>query len=166
MSKRIENLKGEQWERYANNYYFSNYGRVKRIGKTKEWLINPYTKTNTKGHKALYVHIHAKEIRVSNVIYRLFIGSIPEGYRVHHKDNVYTNNDYMNLELLSMKELGQVTGYRSRRRLIYDIDNKCFYKGTREAAAKLYVSRQTISDYCNGKVKKPMLNLRWAYSWE
>lgn len=163
MSDEIQNLKGERWKRYIDNYYFSNYGRVKRIGKTKEWLINPYVKTTKRGHKALYIHIKNKDVRVSIVIYELFIGSIPTGYRVHHKDNIYTNNDYMNLELLSMKELGHKTGGRSsRRKLIYDIDNQCFYKGTREAAVKLHTNRQTISDYCNGKIKKPMFNLRWA----
>lgn len=159
---KIENLKGEIWRVYINNYYFSNYGRVKRIGKRKEWIINPYVRTTKKGHKSLYVHVHRKEVRVSVIVYQLFVGYIPEGYRVHHKDNIYTNNDFMNLELLSMKELGQITGGRSsKRRMIYDIDNDCFYKGTREAAIMLHTNRQTISDYCNKKVKKPMFNLKW-----
>ena len=36
------------------------------------------------------------------------------------------------------------------------------FKGTREAADKLIISRQTVSDYCNGKVEKPMYKLYWA----
>lgn len=161
--KHIDNKKGEIWKRYKDNYYFSNYGRVKRVGKTKEWLINPYTKTCNTGHKKLLIKIKSKEYTVSNIIYILFNGEILEGYSVHHKDNIYSNNDFMNLELLSAYELGKMTGGRSsRRKLIYDIDNECFYKGTREAASKLHISRQTVSDYCNNKVKKPMCNIRWA----
>ena len=50
------------------------------------------------------------------------------------------------------------------QRLIYDMENKCFYKGTREAGKALHISRQTVSDYCNGKVKKPMFKIRFAKS--
>lgn len=161
--KRIENLKGEIWKCYIDNYYFSNYGRVKRIGKQKERLLNPYLKKCQTGHERLLIKINYKEYIVSNIIYTLFIDTIPKGYRVHHKDNIPTNNDFMNLKLLSLKDLGKKTGGRnSKRKLIYDIDNKCFYKGTREAAERLHISRQTVSDYCNKKTKKPMCNIRWA----
>ena len=46
------------------------------------------------------------------------------------------------------------------------MENKCFYKGTREAGKALHISRQTVSDYCNGKVKKPMFKIRWARDGE
>lgn len=49
---------------------------------------------------------------------------------------------------------------------IVDMENKCFYKGTREAGKALHISRQTVSDYCNGKVKKPMFKIRWARDGE
>lgn len=159
----IENYKGEIWRCYKYNYYFSNYGRVKSVGKQKERLLNPWTKTSKSGHKYLVVKIKGKEYIVSNIVYKLFVGSITEGYVVHHKDNIHSNNDFMNLELLSRCELGKKTGGRSsKRKMIYDIDNNCFYKGTREAAKKLHISRQTVSDYCNKKIKNPMCNIRWA----
>lgn len=40
----IENMKGELWKRYRDtDYYFSSYGRVKRIYKKSERLLKPYT---------------------------------------------------------------------------------------------------------------------------
>lgn len=36
------------------------------------------------------------------------------------------------------------------------------FKGTRDAADKLFISRQTVSDYCNKRVKNPMYKLYWA----
>lgn len=159
----IENLKGELWKNYIDNYYFSNRGRVKRIGKSKEWLINPYIKASKKGHKKLIVKIKGKEVTVSNAVYRLFVGNIPNNYRVIHRNNVFTDNDFINLQLVSLYELGKITGCRnSKRRLIYDADHDCYYKSTREAAKKLFISRQTVSDYCNKKVKKPMYDLMWS----
>ncbi len=163
--KKFENLKGEIWKQYQDTpYWFSSHGRVKRIYKNNnERLLNPFTCQSKTGGKYLTIKIHGKATRVTKIIYRLFIGEIPEGYVVHHKDNHYKNNDFRNLELLTRKELGYITGGRSSmRRLIYDMDNKCFYKGTREAARKLFISRQTVSDYCNGKIKNPMVKIRWA----
>ena len=36
------------------------------------------------------------------------------------------------------------------------------FNGTRDAASQLFISRQTVSDYCNRKVAKPMYKLYWA----
>ena len=68
----------------------------------------------------------------------------------------------MNLKIVTRKELGELYGGRtSIRRLIYCYDNNRIYKGTREAANDLYISRQTVSDYCDRKIQKPMFRLRW-----
>ena len=63
--------------------------------------------------------------------------------------------------MLSRKELGEIYGKATKRRLIYDAIHDCYYKSTREAERKLFISRQTVSDYCNHKVKNPMFDLRW-----
>lgn len=36
------------------------------------------------------------------------------------------------------------------------------FNGTRQAGKHLNISRQTVSDYCNNKVKKKMCNIVWA----
>lgn len=159
----VPSIKGEQWKLYKLNYYVSTFGRVKRIGKKKERLIHPYVKSNKSGSKKMIFKCDGREVILSVAVYETFMGLLPNAFwRVHHKDNCYFNNDLVNLEALPLDELGKKTGFRSRRRLIYDMDNQCFYKGTREAAMKLGTNRQTISNYCNKKVKKPMFNIRWA----
>lgn len=35
------------------------------------------------------------------------------------------------------------------------------FRSVREAANHLYLSYQTVSDYCNNRTKKPMMDLRW-----
>lgn len=39
---------------------------------------------------------------------------------------------------------------------------KKVFQGTRDAAKQLFISKQTVSDYCNKKVAKPMYELYWA----
>lgn len=92
---------------------------------------------------------------------------IPDGYTIVHRNMVQSDNAAVNLKAVSRNELGVLYGGRTRmRKLVYDIEKNCFYKGTREAGKALNISRQTVSDYCNGKVKKPMFKLRWAGSDE
>lgn len=166
--ERVANMLGEVWRQYENTpYYFSNCGRVKRKYKNHEKLLSPYSRVRKKNGKTqsyTYVHIHRKQVKVAHVICKLFIGDIPKGYCVHHKDNCFFNNDYRNLELLTKSELGKKTGKRHRRtRKIIDLDTGKIYKGTRECAKALYTSRQTVSDICNKKRKrKPMYNLAWC----
>ena len=108
-----------------------------------------------------------KETSVTRSVYELFIGVIPDGYTIVHRNMVQSDNAAVNLKAVSRNELGVLYGGRTRmRKLVYDIEKNCFYKGTREAGKALNISRQTVSDYCNGKVKKPMFKLRWAGSDE
>ena len=50
------------------------------------------------------------------------------------------------------------------------------WRSSRQASKELYISRQTVGDYCNNKVSKKMYNLMWEddyfdkvlppFSWE
>ena len=164
----IENLKGELWKQYRDTeYYFSSYGRVKRIYRHKERLLKPYRVSHRKGSELWVVKVYGKETSISRTVYELFIGTVPDGYNIIHRNKVQSDNAAVNLKAVSKRELGTLYGGRTRmQRLIYDMENKCFYKGTREAGKALHISRQTVSDYCNGKVKKPMFRLRWARDGE
>ena len=163
---RIPDMFGERWIQYKDTpYYFSNCGRVKRRWTHHEVLLNPYDhyRNRKKGTvKEQLVKVHRKPVNVAKTIWELFRGPVPNGYVVHHKDNTHTNNELWNLELLTPQQLGHKTGGRtSKRKLVYCPDTDKIYKGTREAAKALYVSRQTISDICNGKRKNPLVNVRW-----
>lgn len=166
--KMVENLKGEIWKRYKNtDYWASTYGRIKRVYSRNERLLKPYRKTPKKGSWYLLAKVYGKAVKVSVMVWESFNGPVPAGYAVVHRNHHQGDNELVNLQLLPFKKLGSYYGGRTKKRkLVYDIDNNVFYKGTREAAKALHISRQTVSDYCNGKVKKPVVNIRWAKTFE
>ncbi|WP_373124755.1 HNH endonuclease [Blautia producta] len=155
---------GEIWKQYDKTPYFvSTCGRVKRIYKNgKQRILSSWVKENNNGNRYLAVKIHVKEVKLARIVYETFNGPVPDGFAVIHRNKVFTDNALVNLKVISCEELGILYGGRTTmRRLVYCYDNQCIYKGTREAAAALHISRQTVSDYCNNRVKKPMFRLRW-----
>lgn len=71
-----------------------------------------------------------------------------------------------NIRVMSVHEMSVLTGRTKRRKAIpvgqYEKGRMVRkWDSARDAARDLYVSRQTVSDYCNLKVKKPMYDLRW-----
>ena len=74
------------------------------------------------------------------------------------------DNYYKNLEVVSLKELGKRTGYISKSKRVVEVKNGEIIRdwpSSRKAAKELYISYQTVSDYCNNKVESPMFNLMW-----
>ena len=62
------------------------------------------------------------------------------------------------------KELGKRTGYISKSKRVVEVKNGEIIRdwpSSRKAAKDLYISYQTVSDYCNNKVESPMFNLMW-----
>lgn len=165
----IENLKGEIWKQYRDTpYYASNCGRIKHVYKSgKERLLTPFKIKQRKGSSYMAIKIHSTVMKLAIVIYESFNGPVPENYAVVHRNRVVSDNNLVNLKVVSRRELGLLYGGRtSIRKLIYCHDNNRIYKGTREAANDLHISRQTVSDYCNRKVQKPMFRLRWMKEGE
>lgn len=71
-----------------------------------------------------------------------------------------------NIRVLSVHDMSVLTGRTKRRRArpVGQYENGSLIRkwdSARDAAKDLFVSRQTVSDYCNFKVKKPMYDLRW-----
>lgn len=163
-TNKIKELKGEIWKRYEDtNYYFSNMGRAKRIFKSgKERLLHPYRVVPRHGSWRYVIKINGREKIFAPIIYRLFNGDIPDGYVVTHRNKVFSDNSAINLQAIPRQMLGVLySGRTSRQKLIYCSDNEKIYKGVRECARDLHISRQTVSDYCNDKVQKPMYSLKW-----
>lgn len=161
---KVKDLKGEIWKRYEDtNYYFSNMGRAKKIYKSgKERLLHPYRVVPKKGSWRYVIKINGKENTFAPIIYRLFNGVIPDDHVVIHRNKVLSDNSAINLKTMPRTMLGTLYGGRtSKRKLVYCFDNKKIYKGTREAAKDLNINRQSICDYCNRKVKKPLYRLKW-----
>lgn len=80
-----------------------------------------------------------------------------------HKNGIKTMNHIDNLACVSKPKNGHITGGRTRRtQQVINLDTGKIYQGTRQAGKALHISRQTVSEYCNGRVKKPMYNLMWG----
>lgn len=134
---------GEKWKwinGFEGIYQISNYGRLKSFRKDKNGYICSLSDKNGwyltvnlfKGNKRTTKRIHV-------LVAEAFIGEIPKGYHVHHKDGNKQNNVVSNLEIVhpSMHSLetvkmnpGFIKGMNSYNRFKkprhirqYDLDN-------------------------------------------
>lgn len=129
--------KDEIWERILNSKYeISNYGRVRRFYK----------------YKYRYLKTFNRKLKAEEVAY--------------HKNEIISDNRLSNLQITTRSEAGKRTGWQSHRKSIVMLDNEGViikvFKGTRDAAKNLFISRQTVSDYCNKRVENPMYDLYWG----
>lgn len=99
-----DNLK-EEWKwikGYEGLYQISNYGKVKSFHKNKRGKM---ISLNNKNGWYLSFRAMSKECRTSTLrvhveVAKAFIGDIPKGYHVHHKDRNKQNNRADNLEII------------------------------------------------------------------
>lgn len=140
-------------------YEVSNFGRFRKKLKKGYRYLKPYKKRN------LYVvKLGYKEYNVARLVANEFIRPLKNNEQVLHKNGLAFDNFYRNLEILNPKELGKKVGHIARSKRVVEVkDNeiKRTWRSSRKAGEKLFISRQTVSDYCNNKVKKKMYNLMW-----
>ena len=150
----------EEWKTINNTKYeVSNLGRFRKKNKKGYRYLKPF-----KHHNTYVIKVNDKEKNCSRLVAHYFIRPLEMEEVVYHKNHLEFDNFYRNLEILSRSELGKRTGHISKSKsvvMVKDGDIKRIYRSSREAGRKLFVSRQTISDYCNGKTKKKMYNLMW-----
>lgn len=166
----------EEWKKieYDKRYQVSNLGRFRKTLKNGYRYLKPFKK-----HELYVVKIKDKELNAARLVANAFIKPLKENEQVYHKNHLSFDNFYRNLEVLSPQELGKRTGHISKSKRVVEVKNNEItreWRSSRVAAKKLFISRQTVSDYCNNKVKKPMFNLMWEddyfdkvlepFSWE
>lgn len=87
-------------------YKVSNMGRFKRVGKklNNQPIYNPIlTPTRvTSGHLA--VNLNGKVLSAHRVVVEAFIGKIPAGLEVNHKNGDPKDNRVFNLEIVTRRE--------------------------------------------------------------
>lgn len=156
----------EEWRDIDNsNYEVSNYGRVRRKYKHNYRYLNTFRKGAV---QIIKLHINGKDksYNVARLVVETFKRKLKEDEVAHHKNGIVSDNKLSNLEIITRREAGKRTGWQSKRKGIVMIDDdgviSKIFKGTREASDILFISRQTVSDYCNKKVKNPMYELYWA----
>ena len=167
----------EEWKsiEYDTRYQVSNFGRFrKKNPKNGYRYLKPFRK-----HDLYVIKINDKHVNCARLVANAFIRELKPNEQVYHKNHLSFDNFYRNLEILSPKELGKRTGYIATSKRVVEVKNNEIvrtWRSTRKASKELFISRQTISDYCNKKVKKPMFNLMWEddyfdevlenFSWE
>ena len=147
---------------YDSVYLVSNYGRVKRVGKNKEWFLLPYNKKNPVHRETMFVPLFLngkkKEVAVHTLVAKSFLES-PANInqtRVRHIDGTIYNNHVSNLEYVSLEQLGKLYGGSSNAVSVYKIDPNTYeiidsFSSGREAAKEYYLSYQSVFDILNSK---------------
>lgn len=157
---------------FGGRYQASWHGQVRRVyssGKTR--MLTPYHKKMA-GSQRLVVHLthdgKRHEKIVMSLVAQTFIGKCPEGCVPYHKSGDQEDNSVPNIAYISKVELGRMTGAKSNRKPVAKLgaDGAVleFYSSARECARQNFCSYQTVIDRCNGKVKKSMGGIDFA--WE
>lgn len=156
----------ETWKSILNSKYeVSNYGRVRKFYKYNYRYLKTFRKGSLQIIK-LTILGKGKDYNVAKLVMESFNRKLLQDEVIYHKNGIISDNRLSNLEIITRSEAGKRTGWQSSRKGIVMLDDNGIisniFKGTRDAANKLFISRQTVSDYCNKKIKKPMYMLYWA----
>ena len=145
---------------YDSRYQVSNWGRFrKKNPKNGYRYLKPFRKQNL-----FLIKVKDKNMNCARLVANAFIKKLSSTDRVYHKNKLENDNFYRNLEVISLKELGKRTGHISKSKRVVEIKNNEIirdWRSARKVSKDLFISYQTVMDYCNNKVKKPMYNLMW-----
>lgn len=93
------NFKNEEWRpAIVETYEVSNRGKVRN--KKNNRLLKPYP--GRRGY--LRVKLDSKNYPIHKLVALAFIGEIPEGFQVNHKNFDKENNTVWNLEIITQQE--------------------------------------------------------------
>lgn len=155
-----EKYKCESWKEIQGSdgkYLVSNYGRFKKIGKTKLYFVLPYLK-RSQGHLEVKVLFNKeyKSHRVSKIVALHFLG-VPQDKEevIRHKNGIKTDNFSGNLEYIQREKLGKLTGAKKSKPVVkLDKDTAEVigeYRSIQEARRECFLSYQSILDNCKGR---------------
>ena len=161
----IPNFKG----RYEINYH----GSIRRTYKNGKQKV---MKQKINAHGLLKIQLtdlngHRKEYRVHVLMAETFLPPKPHPKMVlYHKNGVKLDNAIGNISWISRSKLAKKTGAESRRKPVIKKDKNAeiidFYSSARDAARHNFMSRQTITDRCNGKCKSFFAPDGYRYEWD
>ncbi|MDR2833258.1 MAG: HNH endonuclease [Streptococcaceae bacterium] len=146
---------------YEGIYYATEDGFVWRVWKNRTpTRLEGYKKDNLWAIKLL-----GKEYVMSRVIWESFKGRIPANKVITRRNKILSNNSLYNLKCVNKSDRSKKTGAMSKSRSVEQLDENRnvinSWTSARKAAIDLHMSYQTVADYCNRKVKRPMVHLRW-----
>lgn len=156
----------ELWKsiEYDTRYQVSCYGNFrKKNPKNGYRYLKPFRK-----HNMFMIKIKDKDMNCARLVANAFIKKLNKEDRIYHKNKIESDNYYGNLKVVSLRELGKLTGHISKSQRVVEIKNNEIvrdWSSARKAAKDLFISYQTVADYCNNKVKNPMFNLMWEENY-
>lgn len=155
---------------YDGKYYVTIDGDVFRRYKSCDRKLKPWSRhrhysvslTDDKGKK--------KERTINSIMKRAYFNCDDKNYGVYHKNGVKADCSYGNLKLVDAQTLGKLGGGKSTSKTVLKICKETnailgIYPSARKAAKSHYVSRQTMSDYCNGRTKNTAFP-DFKFAWE
>ena len=162
LAKLFSTIMREQWRQsdFADGrYIISNLGRI--INTTTGGFVKPMI--NNSGYYKLSNSFTKTNCYVHREVAKLFIGEIPEGFIVNHKDGNKLNNSVYNLEIISQSDNRNhaLQILRHGRIKLYDTDKdnilKLYNSGVKIVRiAELYnVSRSAMGKF----IKRNNLNI-------
>jgi hypothetical protein len=91
---------------HLENYYLTEDGKV-FSDRGKKGIIEIQPKLNKSGY--IYIHPYYSNtkrtyIRLHRWMWETFVGEIPKGQEIHHKDHNKLNNSLINLECVTRSE--------------------------------------------------------------
>lgn len=137
-------------------------------------LLYSHQRNKTKGHytyggkcKKGYLIFHLPNINkfAHIVVYETFVGPIPKGYDVHHKNHIKTDNRVENLELILHVNHSILHNKKISKKVIqYTTDGKFVkeFESIREAERETNLNNGHICNCCNGK-RKTCGGYIWKY---
>lgn len=172
---------------YGGKYIASDLGRIantfhkgrkrKDGGRSvlQQYLKKPRGKEARRSAKR-YIHLtdlegNTRELPAAKVVAETFLGPVPAGKVIFHKNGNPADNSVWNLSFCTQQQVGRMTGADSTRRPVLKFSAtgellEC-YPSARQAAKQNYFSYQTIIDRCNGKCKRHILAPDGCYyAWD
>lgn len=161
---------------YGGKYQASDMGRIANTfwrgqrrqngGRTIMAQFKKKPHGNARESAKRFVHLtdlegHRKEISAAKAVAETFLGPVPPGMAIFHKNGNPADNSVWNLVFRTPEEIGRMTGADSTRRPVLKFSAagellEC-YSSARQAAKQNYFSYQAIIDRCNGKCKRNIL---------
>lgn len=171
----------EVWKKIDgfDNYEVSNKGNVRSIKRNKS--LKPYKDSSGYYEVKLYSEENGyKQLSVHRLVYKTFVGEIPEGMQVNHINEIKTDNSVENLNLMCCKDnVNWGTGNKRRSDTLKNNPKEstpilqCDMEGNvirewvsqNEIQRVMNYSQGTISACCNNKKwKKSAYGYKWKFA--
>ena len=150
---------------FETNYFINDKGIVTNSSNEQ---LHYYISNSGYQRVTLFINHIRRKFSIHRLVAMTFIDDIPEGYVVNHKDGNKLNNDYKNLEIVTVKQNSE---HASKNNLVQYGENHHKNKYSEKIVRKICVliekgiSRKEIADKLNVPVKL-VYNISLRVEWK